>query len=168
MKLLVVYLSFSGSTKRLAEAIFAALPEEKEIRPMAEISSLEGYDLVFLGFPVMQFGPPAEAVQFISGLAAGRRLALFVTHAMDPASQDAFQQALLAKELAKCRAACKGAELAGMFHCRGELSAKAAEDLVSTGIPMLAQFASLRPMTLGHPSRSEMEEAAGFARSLLG
>ena len=167
MKLLVVYLSFSGSTKRLAEGIFAALPEEKEIQPMSEVSSLEGYDLVFLGFPVMQFGPPAEAVQFISGKAAGKRLALFVTHAVDPASKDPFQQALLAKELAKCRAACKAADLAGFFHCRGELSEKAAEELISSGIPMLAQFASLRPLTLGHPDPHEMDEAAGFARSLV-
>ena len=51
MKTLVAYLSESGKTRRVAEAIFEAIPEEKKIKRIDEVQSLEGYNLVFLGFP---------------------------------------------------------------------------------------------------------------------
>jgi hypothetical protein len=51
-KVLVAYLSQTGNTKWVAEAIYYAIPEPKEIKPIKEMSTLEGYDLSFLGLPM--------------------------------------------------------------------------------------------------------------------
>ena len=49
-RILVTYQSQTGNTKKVATAIFDALPEPKEVKPIREVESLEDYDLIFLGF----------------------------------------------------------------------------------------------------------------------
>jgi flavodoxin len=61
VKALVVYFSQSGQTKKVADAIFEALTCDKEIAELGEVSSLEDYDLSFIGFPVIAFGPAPQA-----------------------------------------------------------------------------------------------------------
>ena len=51
------YMSQTGNTKKIAEAIYDAIPQPKEIKRVEEVTSLEGYDLSFLGFPTLRFGP---------------------------------------------------------------------------------------------------------------
>ena len=45
MKTLVAYLSQTGNTKKVAEAIYSQIPEEKEMKELGELTDLEGYDL---------------------------------------------------------------------------------------------------------------------------
>jgi flavodoxin len=167
MKYLVTYWSQTGNTKRVAEAIFDVLPKEKHIQPFAEVSTLDGFDLIFIGFPVMQFGPPGIVKKFLSTHVNGKKIALFITHAMFSNSEDPQQQAMLEKELENCRSACKGGEIAGFNHCQGELSQKTANELVESGIPMLAEFAAMRPLTIGHPDEMELAQAQAFARTCI-
>ena len=76
MKILIAFFTRTGNTRKVAEAIHAALPGETELAPLESVETLEGYDLVFIGFPVMQFGPPAVVRNFINVKAAGRKIAL--------------------------------------------------------------------------------------------
>ncbi|MEI6682074.1 MAG: flavodoxin family protein [Bacteroidota bacterium] len=168
MKILVTYWSQTGNTKRVAEAVFEALPGEKTILPMDQVASADGFDLILIGFPVMQFGPPAIAVEFIRRHATGRKTALFVTHAMPVHSNDPRQQALLEKVLSRCRAAAAASEVAGFFHCQGALSEKTAAGLMESDIPELRRFASMRPLTVGHPGREELEQAGIFGITMAG
>ncbi len=168
MKTLVAYYTLTGNTRKVAEAIFYALAGEKTLLPLEDAGTPEGYDLIFIGFPVMQFGPPRIVRNFLSKKVAGKRIALFITHAMVSGSDDPQQVVMLSKELDRCRAACSGSELAGLFHCQGELSEKIAEELMESRIPMLMDFASLRPLTLGHPDEAELAAAAEFAKNLTG
>jgi flavodoxin len=167
MKILVTFWSQTGNTKKVAEAIFGALHEAKEIKPFDEIDTLDGFDLTFLGFPVMQFGAPVAVQKFISAHCEGKKIALFVTHAMRSESEDPQQKAMLEKEMDKCRSAFSKADLVGMFHCQGELSEKIARELLASKIPMLMQFAGMRPATTGHPDQQELEQAGDFARKIL-
>jgi flavodoxin len=57
MKVLVAYMSRTGNTKKVAEAIYDAISQPKEIKRVEDVTSLEGYDLSFLGFPIHGFGP---------------------------------------------------------------------------------------------------------------
>jgi len=166
MKVLVTYWSQTGNTKRVAEAVFEALPGEKTILPMDQVTSADGFDLILAGFPVMQFGPSAFAGEFIRRHTAGRKTALFVTHAMPVHSDDPRQQALLEKVLSRCRAAASASEMVGFFHCQGELSEKTASGLMESDIPELRRFASMRPLTLGHPGREALEQAGLFGRAM--
>ena len=166
MKILVTYWSQTGNTKKVAEAIFEALPLEKSIKPFNEVENIEGFDLIFIGFPVMQFGPPAQAKKFLATHAAGKKIALFLTHAMLTLHEDRQQQAILEKELEKCRIACSKSELIALFHCQGELSKQISDVLMASGNPMLMEFAGMRPLTIGHPNQQELEHAKTFARAV--
>lgn len=167
MKILVTYWSKTGNTRQVAEAIFNVLPGEKSLKSLDEVETLDEFDLTFLGFPVMQFGVPAAAKKFIAEKTAGKQIALFVTHAMLSGSEDFRQQAMLAKELDKCCSAFSQSTLMGFFHCQGELSEAMAKELLSGNIPMLMQFAAMRPLTIGHPNRSELHEAGNFALKMV-
>jgi flavodoxin len=167
MRILVTYWTQTGNTRLVARAIFDSLHCDKELKSFGEVESLEGYDLTFIGFPVMRFGPVPAARTFINTHAAGKKIALFVTHAMPVLGQDPTQQALLEKELEKCRKACTHAALIGMYHCQGELSASFADELRNSNIPMLSEFAAMRPLTIGHPDQNELEQAKNFARALI-
>ena len=50
MKSLVVYSSKTGNTKKVAEAIYDALPEPKSIHPVEDTPSVDGVDFLVLGF----------------------------------------------------------------------------------------------------------------------
>jgi flavodoxin len=167
MKILVAYWSLTGNTQKVAEAIFDALPGEKTLKTFDEVDTLEGIDITFIGFPVMQFGLPAAARKFVNGLPGGLRIALFVTHATLNTSEELLKSVVLEKELEKCRAACSNVELLGLFHCQGELSEKTAGELMESNIPMLMEFAGMRAQTIGHPDPDELLQAGIFARAIV-
>ncbi len=80
MKVLVAYMSQSGNTKKVAEAMFDVIQGEKEIKEFSEIESVDGYDLLFVGFPIQAFGPAQNAKQFMENNISGKKVALFTTH----------------------------------------------------------------------------------------
>lgn len=164
MKSLVTCYSESGNTLKVARAIYGEIQGEKELRPLGELSSLDGYDLVFFGFPIMQFGPPRKVRTFLKTHAAGRNIALFITHA---SWETPGQTELLAGWLEKCRAAADGTNIVGFFHCRGELSATSAARFLKSEILEVRWFGSLQPATVGHPDESELDGARAFARDVI-
>ncbi len=167
MKYLVTYWSQTGNTKKVAEAVFEELPGEKTLKPIDDVENLEGFDLTFIGFPVMQFGLPPEVKKFAAAHAEGKKIAVFITHAMLTNSDDQQQQVMLAKELEMCMAAFSKSHVVDIFHCQGELSEKMANELIASNIPMLAAFAAMRPLTIGHPNQNELSIARKFAKSVI-
>jgi flavodoxin len=163
MSYLVTYFSQTGNTKRIAETIFEAIPGEKTLKSIDLVDTLDGFDLTFVGFPIMQFGPPLTVKKFIDKHATGKKIALFITHAMLSGSESAQQKVMLEKELDKCKAACSKSQLMGLFHCQGELSENTANELMDSNIPILMEFAAMRPITIGHPNVDELEQARIFA-----
>ncbi len=169
MQILVTWWSQTGNTQKIAEAIFQSIPGNKILKPLTEVTTLDGADLTFIGFPVMQFGPPAPVRKFLKTHTAGKKIALFITHAIDPFSKDPRQQEMLQKEIDQCRsaAALAGADIKGIYHCQGELSQQVADTLLASDIPMLMEFAAMRPITLGHPDDMEVENARLYAKKIV-
>ena len=161
MKVIVAYMSQTGNTKKVAEAIFQEIQAEKEIKELGEIDGLEGYDLAFIGFPIQQFGPAKEAKSFLEEHSAGKNVALFITHATAEDSED------LEEWLARCKAAAAGANLIGVFNCQGELDKKIADLLLASGDPQLVAYAEMRPATVGQPDVTRLERARVFARDMM-
>ncbi len=117
MKVLVTYMSKSGNTKKVAEAIFEEISDEKEIKTIDEVDSIEDYDLAFLGFPIHGFGPDKKAKKFLEEHCTDKkRVALFITHASPEDHEE------LPAFLTKFEQAAAGANLLGMFDCQGELA----------------------------------------------
>ncbi len=167
MKALVAYLSQTGNTKKVAEAIFEELSCEKELFKMEEVTSVEDYDIVIAGFPVWQFGPAAPAGKFLAEHSKGIKIALFVTHAMDPESSDSAINEKLKSILHKCKTTVAEGKLVGFYNCRGELSTNIADFLLKSDDPVMKKFGEMRSLTIGHPDSSEINNAKVFAREII-
>ncbi len=123
-KTLVTYFSRTGNTKKIAEAVFEAVPGDKVLLPMKEVSDLAPYRLVFIGFPVQSHSvaPPAE--EFLKRVPAGKKIAFFSTHGSVTGSN-------LAREaLEHATILAAGAKLLGTFACRGKVSLQALMDFI--------------------------------------
>jgi flavodoxin I len=161
MKVLVTYLSQTGGTKKVAEAIFDGIQADKDMKPIGEVQGLADYDLVFLGFPIQQFGPAAEAKAFLQNQCAGKKLALFVTHgALE--GQDG-----LAEWLGKCSEAAACAEVVDMFDCQAEVAQPVIDFLAANPNPQLQAFAAQGKTTKGQPDAGRLEKARLFAQETM-
>jgi flavodoxin I len=156
MKVLVAYMSHTGNTKKVAEAIYGALPEPKDIKPITDVTTLEGYDLSFLGFPMRQFGPDKQAKTFLETHVKDRAIALFVTH-MSP--EDAPQ---LQGWLQKYRDAAVGANILGFFDCQGQVSGLMKIIMI---IPLA--FMGKADTSQGQPDAARLERARTFANEII-
>jgi flavodoxin len=161
MKVIVTYMSQTGNTKKVAEAIFQELKGKKEIKPMAEVSSLDGYDLAFVGFPLQASGPIGDAKGFLEQHAKGRNLALFITHASPK------EEPQLKEWLDNCKAPAAGANLLGVFDCQGEMSQALADFMVNSGNPDWVEWGKKRHLTVGHPDATSLKKARTFAREIM-
>ena len=78
MKILVVYSSKTGNTKKIADAIFEILPEPKEIYSVQDAPPPEGYDFIAAGFWVNK-GTADNAAQKYMKTIKGKKVGLFAT-----------------------------------------------------------------------------------------
>lgn len=161
MKVLVTYFSQTGNTKKIAEAIHGEIKQDKEIKKLSEVQSLDGYGLSFIGFPLQAFGPAKDAKDFLKAKTAGKKVALFITHASPEGTPQ------LAEWLGKCEKAAAGAEIAGIFDCQGELSQAVADMLLKSDDPNMQAFGKMRSATMGQPDASRIEKAKVFAREIF-
>ena len=161
MKVLIAYMSLTGCTRKIAEAIFQEIREEKEIKELHEVDDLEGFDFVFVGFPMHGFDAPEEAKDFLEKHCMGRKIALFVTHGAPESSLD------LPPWLAQCEKAAAGADLIDMFNCQGELAQNVIDELLKSDDPKVRSWGEGGPSTRGQPDAVRVERARAFAREIM-
>ncbi len=163
MKTLVAYYTQTGNTKKVAEAIYEEISGEKDIKPVGELDDLEGYDLVFLGFPIQAGNPAREARDFLLAKGAGKRIALFITHG---APENA---ARLGPWLQKARDLVDeaGAELLGIFDCQGEVSQEVVTSLLSSEDSETREYGREALEARGMPCEAGLEQARRFAREMM-
>ena len=73
MKTLVTYFSQTGKTRLVAETIFGAVAGDKEIKEFDQVSGLDGYDLAFIGFPIIALARPSRERIFLRNLPSGEK-----------------------------------------------------------------------------------------------
>lgn len=160
MKVLVTYQSLTGNTKKVATAIFEAIGQQKEMKELSQVITLEGYDLVFVGFPIMIHGPSPEVTGFLANQATGRNVALFITHASPEDSEP------LQDWLEKCKTTAANANLKAVFHCQGELSEQVADFMLSSDDATLVEWAKERHSTIGQPDATRLQWAKDWAKKI--
>ncbi len=160
MKTLVTYFTQTGTTKRVADAIYGAIGGDKEMMEFDEVESLDAYDLSFVGFPMHAGGAAQAAKDFLATQAQGKKVALFVLHASFDDGPG------VAEAIDKCREAASGTEMVGLFHCQGELSEQIAEFMINSGRPELAEWGRRRDETMGFPDEGCLERARDFAHRI--
>lgn len=157
MKTAVLYYSESGNTAKVAAAMAEAIGDGTALESLEDAPALDDYDLVFVGMPVIRFGAPEPAQQFLEEHCAGRRVALFVTHT----APDYLDQ--LESWLDACKDAASSAELVGFFHCQGALAEPIKQWMLNCDQPMLVQFAQMSDCALGQPDDAALQRAREFA-----
>jgi flavodoxin len=161
MKILVTYQSLTGNTKKVAGAILEAIGHQKDMQELSQVTSLEGYDLVFVGFPIMGFGPSPEVTSFLANQAAGKDVGLFITHASPEDSVP------LQDWLQKCKDSAANTNLKGMFHCQGEMSEQIADFMLKSGDAQMAEWGKDRASTVGQPDAIRLQQARDWAKKLI-
>ncbi len=115
IKVLVVYSSKTGNTKKLAEALFSAVQFEKTISPLSDNPDPTEYDFVAVGF-WLQDGEPDLATQEFLPKIGSKEVLLFTTHTAANNSDHAKDALKKAKELAA------PARICAVYSCPGEAS----------------------------------------------
>ncbi|MCD4822038.1 MAG: flavodoxin family protein [Methanococcoides sp.] len=160
MKTLVTYMTQTGNTKKIAEAIYGEITGEKEIKDIKDVSGLDAYDLVFVGFPVMQFNIPEPVSKFVSENVAGKNIAFFMTHAV-PEGHEAIQS-----WTGSCKDIAATGNFLGTFECQGELAQPVIDMLLKSDNPEMKAFGEMGPSTKGQPDEAHVQKAKDFAKEI--
>jgi flavodoxin len=158
-KILVAYISWSGNTKKVAEAIFETLGGDVTIMSMDEAQSLDEYELIFVGFPVHSHSVPFKAEDFIKKIPAGKKIALFSTHGSLTGSR------LSREALEHASILASSSKILGTFACRGKVSIQAMEVLSKS--PEHKAWVEMSASAQTHPDENDLEEARAFAQWII-
>jgi flavodoxin len=158
-KILVTYISWTGNTKRIADAIFEALEGEKTIKAVDEVQTLDEYELIFIGFPVHSHSVPFKIEEMIKHIPSGKKIALFSTHGSltgSRLSREALEHATILASKAK---------VLGTFSCRGRVSLQAMEVLRKS--PEHQAWVEMATSAQTHPDDNDLADARSFAKWIL-
>lgn len=160
MKVLVAYYSETGNTEKLGKAIFEAIEaSKKEVLPIQEVTGIESYDLIFIGFPVHSHSVPGKVEAFAKKLPDGQKVAYFATHGSMRGGELAVTAFYHALHMAK------NAVILGSFGCRGQVKQKIIDGLIDKiehrGWAQEAQSA------VGHPDQNDLADGRKWAESMI-
>jgi flavodoxin I len=163
VKTLVAYFSQTGNTKLVAETIYEEIPDTKEIKAIGELEDLEGYDLIFYGFPIQAGNPAKDAAEFLGGRGNGKRIALFITHGAPEEAERVGPWLDNSRNLISE----VGAELVGLFNCQCEASQDIINFLLNNDNPELQRYGKEASEAKGLPDQARLERARGFASEII-
>ena len=160
MKILVAYLSETGNTEKVAKAIFDSVSADaKELLPLDNVFGLDGYDLIFCGFPVQAHSVPGKAQTFINSIPQGKKVAFFATHGSlrggERAASAFHQLAGIATDL----------KILGTFGARGKVKMDLLDALSEK--PEHKAWADEARSAVTHPDEADLHDAGEFARDIL-
>ncbi len=159
MKALVTYFSETGNTKKVANAIYEAIDFEKEIKPVQEVKTANGYDIIFCGFPVHAHSVPSKVADFIKQMPDGQKIAFFSTHGSLRGGQlprQAFEHAI--------GLAIK-ANVLGHFGTRGQVNQKVIDMLLKS--PEHKAWGEEAQSAIGHPDEHDLADTKTFAEEMI-
>ena len=168
-KVLIIYATQTGNTKKLADAI-ATTAREHEVSMMlvdeANPTKAGEYNIVFVGSPIHAGGLSAQAGEFLQGLPEGGdvKIAGFVTHSSSAFRPENFRRGVeLFDEISKKkRIMCEG-----VFDCQGKLAAELHEFVKQNLGVSDEEFAQMMAETDPHPDDTDLKEVGEFAASIL-
>jgi hypothetical protein len=135
--------------------------EEKEIKPINEVETIEGYDVAFLGFPIHQMGPDKNEVKLLQKHCVdNRKIVLFITHAAPEDSPD------LPPMIEKFRQAARGANIIDTFDCQGEL-AKGVKLIMSVMPDAKLRRWAKQDNSKGQPDDARIANARQFSKNVM-
>lgn len=157
--ILVVYASWTGNTKKVAEAIHEELEGNTTLKPVDEAVPLDDFALIFIGFPVHSHSVPFKVEELLRKIPPGKKIALFSTHGSLTGSR------LSREALEHASALASKAKILGTFSCRGKVSLQAMEVLRKS--PEHNAWVNMAASAQTHPDAHDLEDARAFARWVM-
>ncbi|MFQ6037839.1 MAG: flavodoxin family protein [Candidatus Aminicenantales bacterium] len=157
--ILVVYASWTGNTKKVAEAIHEELEGNTTLKPVDEAVPLDDFALIFIGFPVHSHSVPFKVEELLRKIPPGKKIALFSTHGSLTGSR------LSREALEHASALASKAKILGTFSCRGKVSLQAMEVLRKS--PEHNAWVNMAASARTHPDAHDLEDARAFARWVM-
>lgn len=155
-KILVTYISWTGNTKKVADAIFETLGGDKTIKTLDEAQNFDEYDLIFIGFPVHSHSVPFKTEELIKRIPPGKKIALFSTHGSLTGSR------LSREALEHASILATSSKILGTFTCRGKVSLQALEVLSKS--PEHKAWVEMAASAQTHPDENDLEDARSFVK----
>lgn len=119
MNVLVTYSSLTGNTEKLAKGIYEELEAtQKELLPIKEVTSIDSYDVILVGYWVDKGGPNAEAKRFLETI-KDKKVGLFATLGYWPDTDHGHNSLINGENIVK-----EHNKVIGKFICQGALSEK--------------------------------------------
>jgi len=160
MKVLVTYFSETGNTEKLAKAVFEAVESYKtEILRIQEVTGVDGYDVIFIGFPVHSHSVPGKVEAFANKLPEGQKVAYFATHGSMRGGELAVTAFYHALNIAK------NAVILGTFGCRGKVKQKIIDGLMEKHEHRA--WAEEAQSAAGHPNEADLEDARAWVERMI-
>ncbi len=160
MKALVTYYSDSGNTELVAKGLFEGLKaKDKTLKKISEVSSLNEYDIIYCGFPVVEHSVPTKMQTFMKSIPANSKVAFFATHG----SVRDGKKAKTAFEAAGTLV--KSSKILGTFGVRGKVAQSVIEALENK-LEHKSWIEEAISATK-HPDESDLKDAADFANKML-
>ena len=170
MKAMIIYLSQTGNTEKIASAIYeeVSVSNEAILCKLGEVDpdSIDTFDQVFIGSPIHAGTIAKEVQDFLKKLPRlpGMRLAGFITHAATAYPKQTLEQ-MCQPFVDICRD--KDMEYLGCFNCQGYLA-----DFMHEAVKKMQNTSDgewqvkVKRMT-GHPNANDEADAKAFARTSL-
>lgn len=141
MKVLVVYSSLSGNTKKVAQALYDGLEvEDKKLADIKDNPSFEEYDIIAVGYWVDKAGPCEAAKEYMMKI-KNKSVFVFATLSFKADSEHAFKSITNGVKVVE-----ENNEVIGHFICSGKLSES-----------LIARFRKADPKTDHHAMTKEKE-----------
>jgi len=160
MRSLVVYSSRTENTKKVAEAIYEVLPEEKLIFPVEKAPESSGFDFIAIGYWVNRGDVDALAQSYMKKL-DGQTVGLFLTLGAYPDSEHGKKAVEKGKEL------CRDANVVGTFICQGKVDSKLLERMSKAGVAMTPEREARLREAAKHPNEEDLKNAKSTFLKIL-
>ncbi|MCK5071262.1 MAG: flavodoxin family protein [Desulfocapsa sp.] len=158
MKSLVVYSSKSGNTKKVAEAVYNNIPDDKEIFAIGDAPDPAGYDFVAVGFWLQAGQPDPVSQEYFAKIGEGQDVFLFATHGAAVGSPHAEKAMDSAKSMV-----AKG-HVVATYSCAGQVAEKFLE-VAAKKDPQPPWLADA-PAAVGHPDDMDLKHVARLIEEL--
>ena len=170
MKILTTYFTQTGNTERIATVIHNEVSAQHDtvIKKMDAIhnSSLDGYNLIFIGSPCHAGTLAAPVREFLSQLTDNPsfHLAGFITHASPAYSKTDFENCIT-----YFASVCKKKNIIyhGCFECQGSLAPQLHEFIKKAKKIPDDEWNRILSSNSGHPDEGDEINARSFARKVI-
>ena len=161
MKILIVYSSRTGNTRKVAEAIFDAIPEPKEISRVEDAPPPDLYDFIAVGFWVNR-GMADEKVEEYMKRIKGKKVGVFATLGAYPNSSHAREVLNWAREILDSN------DVLGEFICQGKIDPNILDKMPKDGVHTMTPERKVRiEEAKKHPNETDCRYAQNTFREML-